>query len=60
MDLSGPGLSYILLVIPSFFAIALVGQGVSKLSHNDTSGWVPVSFGTLFMVLIVVAYFFFL
>jgi hypothetical protein len=60
MDLSGPGLSYILLVIPSLFAVAVVGQGVSKLSKNDKSGWIPISFGALFIVLILVAYFFFL
>ncbi|MEK7592584.1 MAG: hypothetical protein AAB508_04285 [Patescibacteria group bacterium] len=60
MDLSGPGLSYILLVIPSLFAVAVVGQGVSKLSKNDKSGWIPASFGALFIVLILVAYFFFL
>ena len=60
MDVSGPGLSYILLVIPSLFAVAVVGQGISKLSHNDKSGWIPVSFGVLFITLILVVYFFFL
>lgn len=60
MDLSGPGLSYILLVIPSLFAVAVIGQGISNLSQNDKGGWIPVSFGAIFIVLILVAYFFFL
>lgn len=60
MDFSSPGVTYILLVIPTIFSLAVVGQGIYKLSRNEADGAVVVGFGILFLALIVAAYFFFI
>lgn len=60
MDFADAGLTYALLVIPIFFAFAVTGQGLYKLSKHDDSGKIITGFGVLFFVLIVAAYFFFI
>jgi hypothetical protein len=60
MDLSGPGLTYAFLIIPSLFALAVVVQGFVKMSQNKPDGTVVLGFGVAFCVLIAAAYFFFI
>ncbi len=60
MDFSGAGLTYALLIIPTLFAFAVMGQGLYKLSKHDDSGKIITGFGVIFFVLIVAAYFFFI
>ncbi len=60
MDLSGPGIVYILMVIPTLFALAVVGQGVYKLSKKEADGSIALTFGLIFLGLIIVAYFWFI
>ena len=36
MDLSGPGVTYAFLIIPSLFALVVFIQGVEKLSQGKT------------------------
>lgn len=60
MDFADAGLTYALLIIPTFFALAVTGQGLYKLSKNDESGKIITGFGILFFVLIIAAYFFFI
>lgn len=60
MNLSGPGIVYILLVIPTIFALAVVGQGILKLLKGEKDGTLITGFGATFLAIIVLAYVFFI
>lgn len=60
MDLSGPGITYLLMVIPTLFAIAVIAQGVYKLANDQEDGKIVLIFGIVFLLLIAAAYFFFI
>lgn len=60
MDLTGPGVAYIILVIPTLTALAVTGQGISKLVKQEEGGKVILGFGVTFIVIIAAAYFFFI
>lgn len=60
MDFSSPGVTYMLLVIPTIFSLAVVAQGVYKLGKHEADGKVALGFGILFLALIAAAYFFFI
>lgn len=57
---SGPGMTYVLLVIPTLFAVAVLGQGIYKMKNQEEDGKVAVGFGVFFLVLIIAAYFLFI
>jgi hypothetical protein len=57
MDLSGSGITYGLLIIPSLIALVVVFQGVNKMTKQEPDGKVAIGFGIFFLVLIVLAYF---
>ena len=60
MDLTGPAVSYIILVIPTLTALAVTGQGVYKLVRQEEGGKVVFGFGLGFLGLIATAYFLFI
>ena len=60
MDILGPGLNYLFLVIPSLLAFTIIGQGIYKISRQEPDGKVALGFGILFLALVVGAYFFFI
>lgn len=60
MDLSGPGVVYALMIIPSLFVVVVILQGIEKMSKHEADGGVAIGFGLLFLVLIVAAYFFYI
>lgn len=60
MDFSGPGFTYILLVIPTLFSLAVIAQGVYKLTKHEADGKITVGFGVFFLALIAAAYFLFI
>lgn len=60
MDLTGPGITYLLMVIPTLFALVVVGQGVQKISKEESDGGVVLTFGIAFFIIVVAAYFFFI
>ncbi len=45
------------LVLPSLFGVALIGEGVSKIMNYDNHGWLSVAAGAGFLVVIVLAFF---
>ena len=57
MDFSSSGITYAFMVIPSFFALVVMIQGIEKLTQRDPEGWVALGFGIIFLILIVAAYF---
>ncbi|HUD20080.1 MAG TPA: hypothetical protein VMR81_06590 [Patescibacteria group bacterium] len=56
MNLSGPGITYVFLIIPSIFALVVVIQGIEKLTRDDHEGYVALGFGIFFLILIAAAY----
>lgn len=60
MNLSGPGITYLLLIIPTLFALVVVGQGVYKISREEEDGKMIAGFGLILLVVILAAYFFFI
>jgi hypothetical protein len=60
MDLSGPGVTYALLIIPSLFAVVVILQGIEKVAKHEPDGKVAIGFGIVFLVLIALAYFFYI
>ena len=60
MDFQSPGVTYVLLVIPAIFSLAVVGQGVYKLTKNESDGGIVVGFGIFFLAMIAAAYFLFI
>ncbi len=60
MDLNRPEISYVLLVIPTLFALAVMGQGISKINKSEPEGPVALGLGIFLLILIVAAYFLFI
>lgn len=60
MDLNRPEFSYVLMVIPTLFALAVIAQGISKLNKSEPDGPIALGFGIVLLILIVGAYFFFI
>lgn len=56
MNFNSPAISYVLLIIPAFFALTVVGQGMSKMLRGQEDGRVAFGFGVLLFVLIGAAY----
>lgn len=60
MNFTSPGISYALLIIPSFFALAVLVQGISKMTKGDEDGPIAFGFGVFLLILIGAAYWFFI
>lgn len=59
MKPTDPQFLYMVLIIPSLFGLTLIGEGVSKLYQEETQGWISIIFGIVFIVLVILAYFYF-
>lgn len=46
-----------LFILPSLFGLSLIGDGVGKIMNYDNRGWVGVSIGSIFVIIIILAYF---
>lgn len=46
-----------LFILPSLFGLSLIGEGVGKIMNYDNHGWIGVSIGSVFITMIIVAYF---
>jgi len=54
-----PQFLYMILVLPSLFGLTLLGEGISKIIHEEKSGLISVIFGLMFIGVVVFAYLFF-
>ena len=59
MTASDPQFLYMILVLPSLFGLTLVGDGLNKLMHEESGGFISILFGVIFIAVVVFAYFFF-
>ena len=46
-----------LFILPSLFGLTLIGEGVQKIMNYDNHGWIGVSTGGIFVIIIILAYF---
>ena len=51
-----PEILYATLILPSLFAVTLIGEGVNKITKHE-SGTVSLLVGSIFLAIIVGAYF---
>jgi hypothetical protein len=54
------GVTYAFLIIPSFFAVVVLIQGINKTLQGNKEGYVALGFGIFFLILIATAYFLFI
>jgi len=54
-----PQFLYMILILPSLFGLTLVGEGLNKILKDEKAGWVSITFGLLFIVVVIFAYCFF-
>ncbi|OGY11101.1 MAG: hypothetical protein A3A58_03270 [Candidatus Blackburnbacteria bacterium RIFCSPLOWO2_01_FULL_41_27] len=59
MSASDPQFLYMILILPSLFGLTLIGEGLTKILHEDRGGWLSIVFGLMFIGVVVFAYFFF-
>ena len=46
-----------LFILPSLFGLTLIGEGVNKIMNYDNGGWITVSVGSVFEIIILIVYF---
>lgn len=54
-----PQFLYMILILPSLFGLTLVGDGLSKILHEETGGWISIVFGAAFIIVVIFAFLFF-
>lgn len=59
MTPSDPQFLYMILVLPSLFGLTLVGDGLNKMMHEESGGFISIFFGLVFIGVVVFAYMFF-
>ena len=59
MNQTDPQFLYMILILPSLFGLTLVGEGLNKILKDEKAGWVSITFGLLFIVVVIFAYYFF-
>lgn len=59
MKPNDPQFLYMILILPSLFGLTLVGEGLNKILKDERAGWVSITFGLLFIVVVIFAYYFF-
>jgi hypothetical protein len=45
-----------LFILPSLFGLTLIGEGVGKIMNYDNHGWINVSIGSVFVIVIIIAF----
>lgn len=56
MFAQSPEFIYIVLVLPSLFALTLIAEGVHKILKNE-SGWLTIFLGCSFLIVLIFGYF---
>lgn len=56
---SDPQFLMMILILPSLFGLTLVGEGVGKIMNYDNRGWISITAGSCFLIIIAVTGFLF-
>jgi len=59
MPIAAPQFLYMILVLPSLFGLALIGEGIKKVVQEEEGGLTSIVFGVIFVGSVVFAYLFF-
>jgi hypothetical protein len=51
-----PHFLMMLFILPALFGLTLIGDGVNKMMNYDNRGWVTISIGSVFEIIILIAY----
>lgn len=54
---SDPQFLLMVLILPGLFGFTLIGEGVGKIMNYDNHGWIGVCAGSLFLLVIIIAFF---
>jgi uncharacterized membrane protein HdeD (DUF308 family) len=46
-----------LFILPALFGLTLIGEGINKIMNYDNRGWINVTIGSVFIIVIILAYF---
>ncbi len=52
-----PTFLMMIFVLPSLFGLSLLGEGVNKVMNYDPRGWIGITAGGCFIIIIILAYF---
>lgn len=52
-----PQFLIMIFILPTLFGMSLLGEGVSKLMNYDPRGWVGITAGGCFIIVIIMAFF---
>lgn len=53
---SDPQFLMMILILPGLFGFTLIGEGVGKIMNYDNRGWIGVTAGSCFLVIIIIAF----
>ncbi len=59
MSTADPQFLYMILVLPSLFGLVLVGDGISKVVHEEWTGVISIVFGLVFLGAVIFGFLFF-
>ena len=59
MTPTDPQFLYMILVLPSLFGLTLVGDGLNRMMHDEGGGLLSITFGIIFIAIVIFAYLFF-
>ena len=59
MIASSPQILYMILILPTLFGLALLGEGVNKVIHEEWYGLVSILFGMMFIGVVILIFIFF-
>ncbi len=54
-----PQILFMVLVLPAFFGLTLVGEGLNKVIKDEKMGWASIVFGLMFIGVVIFSFFFF-
>ena len=54
---SDPQFLMMIFALPGLFGFTLIGEGVNKIMNYDNHGWIGVICGSVFVIIILIAYF---
>jgi hypothetical protein len=53
-----PQLQYVILVLPTLFALTLMGDGINKVIHEENVGIINICVGVIFIGAVIYGYFY--
>ncbi len=56
MNFNDSSFLMMLFILPSLFGLTLIGEGVGKIMNYDNHGWINVSIGSVFVIVIIIAF----